>query len=91
MNKLFKFYCNDDLVLLPLNQVIKIEFKKGADEFDEYNSMILNYQSLNEEFMSYVFSYDEKDESIIVKAMEGFYSNNIDVCELEKELPFITE
>ena len=41
--------------------------------------------------MNYFFSYDEKNEQTIVKALEDFYSNNISVWELEKDLPFISE
>lgn len=91
MNKLFKFHCNDILVLLPLNQVIKIEFVKGDKEYDEYNSMLIFFNTNDGECMNYSFSYDEKNEQTIVKALEDFYSNNISVLELEKDLPFISE
>ena len=90
MNKLFKFYCGDILVLLPLHQVIKIEFVKGDKEWEEDNSMFIYFNTNDGEYLNYRFFYAEKDEQIIVKAMEDFYTNNIFVWELETELPFVT-
>lgn len=90
MNKLFKFYCGDILVLLPLHQVIKIEFVKGDKEWEQDNSMLIYFNTNDGECLNYNFYYAEKDEQIIVKAMEDFYTNNIFVWELETELPFVT-
>lgn len=89
MNKLFKFYCDDTLVLLPLSQVIIIEFQKGDKEYNEDDSLVLFYEPIQEKFRSYVFNYQEKDTLTIVNALENFYSNNVLVWELEKELPFV--
>jgi hypothetical protein len=88
MNKLFKFYCDDTLVLLPLAQVIKIEFQIGDKDYNEDDSLVLFYQPTDGQLSSYVFNYHEKDTQTIVKAIENFYSNNVLIWELEKELPF---
>ena len=91
MNKLFKFYCDTTLVLLPLAQVIKVEFQKGDKEYFEDERLILFYQPTDGQLSSYVFNYHEKDTQTIVMAIENFYSNNVLIWELENELPFVTE
>lgn len=91
MNKLFKFYCGETLVLLPLSKVIKIEFVKGDKEYFEDDSLVLFFQPLESQARSYVFNYSEENKQKIVAAIENFYSNNVLIWELEKELPFIND
>jgi len=87
MKKVFKFHCGEELILLPLDQVLKISFIP-AGEYDMYGVMNIITADTKDSESCYIFEYEEENKNKICSAMEDFYNNKTIVWELEKDLPF---
>ena len=57
MKKIFKFYCGHELILLPLDQVLKIRFVP-AGEYDVNEEMHIITADTNGSESCYTFQYD---------------------------------